>query len=306
MYRIKQLIFFFVMLIVFSACTQTPVNNNDDKTKIVTTVFPLFDWTRNIVGDDQQIEIILLQDDAGDLHSYQPSAEDILNIINSDLFIYIGGESDEWVQDVLKSKPDLKTINVMEQIKDRLKQEELVEGMQSDEHEEEDEFDEHVWLSLRNASIICEKISDMLTDVCDRDFSLNLENYCAKLNDLDNKYETTVNTAVNRVLLFADRFPFRYLCDDYGISYYAAFKGCSAESEASFETIRFLSDKLIECNLPVVLCIEGSNQKIAETIIANTQGDRKICMMDSMQTTIDGDYLDIMTSNLEVLKTALN
>ncbi len=304
---IKCMIFILLILIVFSACSKPDNYEENRKTKVVATIFPLYDWCRNIIGDDPDVELVWLIDDAADLHNYQPTAEDIINISTADLFICIGGESDEWVEDVLEQNSSLNVLNAMEVIEERLKEEELIEGMEADEEEEEEsEYDEHVWLSLKNASLICKAINRKLNEICSADFTDNTTAYCEKLNKLDQEYERATENTKRNVLLFADRFPFRYLTDDYDLSYYAAFKGCSAESEASFETVRFLSEKVKELDLPAVICIEGGNQKIAKTVIENASGDRSILVMDSMQLITEGDYLEIMKENLEVLKKALN
>ena len=295
-----------------------------DKTiTIVTTTFPEYDWVREILGDNPAgAELTLLMDKGVDLHSYQPSTEDILKISTSDMFIYVGGESDRWVEGALAEamNKNMVTINLLDTLGEMAKEEEAVEGMQEDqeheeEHHEETEYDEHVWLSLRNASMFCAKIADALADI-DPDnadiYSANAESYIKKLEDLDKEFENTISQNTYDTVLFGDRFPFRYLADDYGLSYYAAFSGCSAETEASFETITFLAGKVDELGLKTVLTIDGSDCRIAETIIENTASkDMQILSMDSMQSCTvkqiqDGvTYLSIMTNNLEVLKEAL-
>ncbi len=302
------------------ACSKSK-KNSDKKLKIVTTIFPEYDWVMNVLGDEKEnADVTLLLDNGVDLHSYQPTADDILKISECDLFIYVGGESDEWVEDVLDqaTNKDMAVINLLESLGDQVKEEEMVEGMQGEEHEhdeEEPEYDEHVWLSLKSASSLVETIGNKLAQV-DKDhadtFKKNAEDYKRKLLDLDKKYQEAVGAASVKTLLFGDRFPFRYLVDDYGLSYYAAFVGCSAESEASFETIAFLSKKVDELNLKAVMTIEGPNHKIAETIKENTSSkDQSILTMDSMQSITSKDvkngttYLSIMEKNLDVLKEAL-
>ncbi|SFD03844.1 metal ABC transporter substrate-binding protein [Butyrivibrio sp. YAB3001] len=296
-----------------------------NKIQIVTTIFPEYDWVMNVIGKDSaNAEVTMLLDNGVDLHSYQPTAEDIMKISNCDLFIYVGGESDEWVEDALKesTNKDMFVINLLDVLGDSVKEEEIVEGMQGEEEEEESEeeeeveYDEHVWLSLKNAVKLTESISNAL-QVVDKDnaekYKQNAEDYISKLNELDKKYQDAVSASAKKTVLFGDRFPFRYLVDDYGLSYYAAFVGCSAETEASFETITFLSDKVDELNLGAVMTIEGPDHRIAETIIQNTQNkDQKILTMDSMQATTSKDvkngssYLEIMENNLKVLSEALN
>lgn len=304
-------------------------DTKDKKIKIVTTIFPEYDWVMQILGDKaDKADVTMLLDKGVDLHSYQPSTADIAKISEADVFIYVGGESDEWVEDVLKEAKNkkLKVINLMDVMGDKAKEEEVKEGMQEDEEEhaeeakdgkeeEEVEYDEHVWLSLKNAKIFTKKIADVLSEV-DKDdaktYQANYESYAKKLDDLDKKYADAVASAKNKTLVFGDRFPFRYLVNDYGLDYYAAFVGCSAESEASFETVTFLAKKIDELGLGNVLTIEGKNHKIANTVVDNTKNkDQKVLTMDSMQSTTSKDvkdgatYLGIMEKNLEVLKEAL-
>lgn len=304
-------------------------DTKDKKIKIVTTIFPEYDWVMQILGDKaDKADVTMLLDKGVDLHSYQPSTADIAKISEADIFIYVGGESDEWVEDVLKEakNKNLKVINLMDVMGDKAKEEEVKEGMQEEEEEhaeeakdgkeeEEVEYDEHVWLSLKNAKIFTKKIADVLSEV-DKDdaktYQANYESYAKKLDDLDKKYADAVASAKNKTLVFGDRFPFRYLVNDYGLDYYAAFVGCSAESEASFETVTFLAKKIDELGLGNVLTIEGKNHKIAKTVVDNTKNkDQKVLTMDSMQSTTSKDvkdgatYLGIMEKNLEVLKEAL-
>lgn len=291
----------------------------EEKIRIVTTIFPEYDWVREILGDKaDSAEITMLLDKGVDLHSYQPTADDLIKISDCDLFVYVGGESDGWVEDALKSaaNKDRKVINLLEILGDSVKEEETVEGMQEEEEDhEEKEYDEHVWLSLKNAKTLVAAISAALQELDPHNkdaYAANAEAYGQKLSALDAEYQKAVSAGTYKTLLFGDRFPFRYLVDDYGLSYYAAFVGCSAESEASFETVSFLARKVDEGKLPCVLTIEGKNHKIAETIVQNTAGkNQKILTMDSMQSTTSQDvaggttYLSLMAKNLDVLKEAL-
>ncbi|MBQ7372039.1 MAG: zinc ABC transporter substrate-binding protein [Blautia sp.] len=297
-------------------------DQSEDLIQIVTTIFPEYDWVQNIIGDSPaNTEVTMLLDNGVDLHSYQPTAADILKISTCDLFIYVGGESDQWVEDALQEtvNPDMIVLNLLEVLGDRVKEEELVEGMEEEEEddaaEEGPEYDEHVWLSLRNASVLVTHISEALQSIDPDHAEIYIENtaeYFGRLNTLDEEYQESVSEASVTTLLFGDRFPFRYLADDYGLDYYAAFTGCSAETEASFETIIFLAQKIDDLSLHSVLTIEGTDHRIAETIIQNTASkDQKILTMDSMQSTTsknvqDGaTYLSIMEKNLNVLKEAL-
>ena len=291
--------------------------------KIVTTIFPEYDWVREILGDKaDHAEVTMLLDNGVDLHSYQPTADDIIKISDCDLFIYVGGESDGWVEDALKeaTNKEMQVINLLDVLGEQVKEEEVVEGMEAEEEESEDEnepeYDEHVWLSLKNAETLCNAISDALEEIdpANKDaYATNAASYLEKLAALDGEYQTVVDNAARKTVLFGDRFPFRYLVDDYGLSYYAAFAGCSAETEAIFETISFLAQKVDELKLPCVLTIEGAKHKIAETIVQNTaEKNQSILTLDSMQSTTSTDvangttYLSVMESNLDVLKQALN
>lgn len=280
----------------------------------------------NILGDNPaNAEVTMLLDNGADLHSYQPTASDILKISTCDVFVYVGGESDEWVDDVLKeaTNKDMVVINLMDELGNAVKEEEIIEGMEGHDHDHEHhheegevEYDEHVWLSLKNASVLVGAISEAIAKADSANaatYRANASAYIDKLNALDKEYSDMVNAAARNVLVFGDRFPFRYLIDDYSLVYYAAFVGCSAESEASFETIMFLAGKVDENSLTSVITIEGKEHKIAETIISNTATkDQKILTLDSMQTTTMADvkngitYISVMESNYEVLKEALN
>ena len=515
MKKIIALLLALVMLVGALAACNKAENNADttvsseqssidsDKTdekslKIVTTIFPEYDWVREILGDKaDNAEITMLLDNGVDLHSYQPTADDVVKISDCDLFIYVGGESDEWVEDTLESaaNKNMKVINLLDVLGDSVKTEEVVEGMQEEEHdhnhdeeikkddikdralsdfagewkslypyllsgdldeycehkaeededssttkdtylekykkswqcdvnqisingkkitftyengktasaeytyagyqpklnddgeissvryqfetsdsnapkyvqfndhgyepgetehfhiyfgddgfdalmdsktnpffvknsltadeileelmghEHEEEKDEHVWLSLKNAETLVNAISASLQelDPGNKDtYAANSDAYLEKLSALDADYKTAVDSATYKTVLFGDRFPFRYLTDDYGLKYYAAFVGCSAESEASFETVSFLAKKVDELKLPCVLTIEGTQHEIAETIVENTTAkNQKVLTMDSMQSTTSQDvangttYLSVMEKNLSVLKEAL-
>ena len=476
--------------------------SDSNKLSVVTTIFPEYDWVKEILGDKaESTDLTMLLDNGVDLHSYQPTADDIVKISDCDLFIYVGGESDGWVEDALKeaTNKDMKVIDLLEVLGDSVKTEETVEGMQETEHahdhskevstfedhevqdrslsdwagswqsaypfaldgtlddafaamaeegemtadeyktyyqngyktditniniegdhiaftyedgkkvgsdykyigyyiqnwstgtkaamyrfeavdrtsgvpvciefndhmiesaapehfhirmsnesfdaivdpekswptffpadmtgedlcehmeghghDHEEEADEHVWLSLKNAKTLVAAIADALQEL-DPDnkdtYAANAAAYIEKLSVLDGAYQSAVDGAARKTVLFGDRFPFRYLVDDYGLSYYAAFAGCSAESEASFETVSFLAKKVDELKLPCVLTIEGKNHKIAETIVENTaEKNQKILTMDSMQSTTSEDvangttYLSVMEQNLSMLKEAL-
>lgn len=302
-------------------CGRQEVPQEKEKLQIVCTIFPEYDWVKQILGERLgEVELTLLMTNGADLHSYQPTVWDMQKIADADLFLYVGGESDGWVEAALRygGNPERKTLNLLEILGEAVKEEEHVEGMQTGrghEHEEEEaEADEHVWLSLRNAEVICEKVREVLCelDEAHRDLYWRQgETYVQKLKNLDLDYQNVVEQADSPVLLFGDRFPFRYLTEDYGIEYYAAFAGCSAETEASFETITFLADQTGALSLKAVLKIDGSDGKIARTIAGNTSSrDQKVLMLDSMQSVSTQEiaqgttYLSIMEQNLKVLSEA--
>ncbi len=384
----------------------TQTASDGEGPKIVTTIFPEYDWVMNVLGENPaKAEVTMLLNNGVDLHSYQPTADDIMKIATCDMFVYVGGESDGWVEDALKeaTNGDMEVVNLLEVLGSSVKEEEMVEGMQAGEHahdhgherddaehehddaehehddaehehddaehehddaehehddaehehddaehehddaehehddaghehddaehEHDDaghghehadgevEYDEHVWLSLKNASTLTSHIAEKLgkVDAANAEtYKANAAAYVGKLEALDKQYQELVSNAPVKTLLFGDRFPFRYMVDDYGLSYYAAFVGCSAETEASFETITFLAGKVDELSLHAVMTIEGKEHKIAETIVQNTKGkDQAILTLDSMQSTTAEDvangttYLSIMEKNLSVLGEAL-
>ena len=327
---------------------------NSNKISIVCTTFPQYDWVKNILGEEaERFNVTLLLDNGVDMHSYQPAVKDIATAGSSNLFIYVGGESDTWVEDALKEakNKDLKAINLMETLGNSVKEEEVVEGIQEEReslghsheksskekqeqtqkesHEnsqeingqkeaadEEPEYDEHIWLSIRNAEIMVKNIEKAIEQL-DSDnakvYQTNAENYIKKLDTLDKQYANTIQNAKYKAILFGDRFPFRYMADDYDLKYYAAFAGCSAETMAGFETVTFLAKKADELRLPVILTIENSDGRIAEAVKSNTtKKNQKILAMNSLQSVTkeqiaDGiTYLQVMQENLSVLSEALN
>lgn len=304
-------------LILLNLCACGVRSAESNKIKVVCTVFPIYDWTREIAGD--KAEIIWLTENGTDMHSFQPSAADMVKIAECDILVYIGGESDKWVDETVKQYQNEKRtfINLTSLLGDSLKEEEHTEGMQ-EEHEqgeEEAEYDEHVWLSLKNAVLFADAIADSLAEKDPENaefYKESARNYTEKLTALDGEYQKAVSAAPTKTLLVADRFPFRYLTEDYGLSYYAAFPGCSAETEASFETVAFLSAKADELGLKYIIKTETAATKIAETVIANTkENNQQILVLDSMQSVGSKDakngttYLSVMEKNLETLKKAL-
>ena len=336
----KKITIAFVLLMVavltVTAFAFTGCNGKDDgKLKVVVTIFPEYDWVMNVLGDRaSEVSVTLLLDSGADLHSYNPSVADIVAVANADLFIYVGGESDDWVDDALKNakNKNMRTMNLLELLGDKAYEEEIVEGMEHD-HEDEDEdhghehgdhdhedeeveYDEHVWLSLKNAAFYVDLIAKELAAV-DPDYAetytANAAAYVASLNALDTRYTEMVAAASRDTILFGDRFPFRYLVEDYGIKYLAAFVGCSAETNASFETIAFLAGKADALDLSVILKLESSTEDIARGIRdASTRKNQQIKVLDSLQSSTKKEYaagrtyLAVMESNLSVLESALN
>ncbi|SEF61515.1 metal ABC transporter substrate-binding protein [Lachnospira multipara] len=295
-------------------------SNEDAKYEIVCTIFPIYDWVKNIVGDNDNVNVTLLLDQATDLHSFQPTTADIALISGADMFIYVGGESDEWAEDAASEAVNKKQIavNLMEILDDVVVEEEIKEGMQAEEEDSEEdevEYDEHVWLSLKNAQTIVSQLTDKISEMDEANQETYVQNgamYMAQLASLDAEYQAVIDIASQKTLLFGDRFPFRYLVEDYNLDYYAAFVGCSAETEASFETIAFLAEKLKELGLSKVLIIENSDGKIADTVIEQSGTSATKAVLNSMQSVTANDvkdgitYISIMQDNLEVLKEALN
>ena len=371
----KILTILFSALFLLSGCgmSQTPASQSSESTanaeknqaakkiQVVTTIFPEYDWVREVVGNHgDSVELTLLTDQGTDLHSYQPTVDDLLKISNADLFLYVGGESDGWIQDALKNaaNPQRKTLRMMDGLSDRLKEEELKEGMEADhdhdhdheeadhdhedtdqsqedhdheeadhdhdheeadhdheDHEDSPEIDEHVWLSLQNAKIAVQSIADQLSALDPEnaaDYKKNAEEYIQQLSALDQKYESTLKSLPKNTVVFGDRFPFRYLVEDYHLDYFAAFVGCSAETEASFQTIIFLANKVDELQLPAVFTIEGPDHRIAKSVVENTKAkNQKILQLNSMQSVTSAQieqgihYLSLMEDNLNQLAEGL-
>ena len=342
-------ILFFALAILLTACN-TESGKKDSapkKISVVATIYPQYDWLKNVIGEHADaVDLKLLIKNGTDLHSYKPSAQDIATIAKADLVVYVGGESDEWIEKALEVTPKEGRIalNLMKALGDRVKEEEVAEGMQVEEHHhehgeeaeehehehhehaekhedehhhhEEVENDEHIWLSLKNAWILVNALAQSLSKVDSANSSIYTANavlYNAKLWEMDKEFATAVSDASQKTVLFGDRFPFRYLVDDYGIKYYAAFVGCSAESEASFETVTFLAGKMDSLQLPAIFTIDGSNGKIARAILDASKNSKnaQVLTLNSMQSVTDEqikagvDYLSIMRDNLEVLKKAL-
>lgn len=311
----------FISVLGLTGCNNKETQNkkeNDDKLKIVASIFPVYDWTKEIVGNSENVDLTLLLNTGVDLHSYQPTVDDIMKVSDCDIFIYIGGESDKWMTDAINqaSNKDMKVVKLIDVLEDNLKNAEHNDKSEESCHEHHHEYDEHVWLSIKNAEKCCEKIAEALKEADEKNYtetySKNLENYMTSLEELNQEFKNTVDNSAKKSLVFGDRYPFIYMTSDYGIDCYSAFSGCSAETEASFKTITHLAEKVDELNLNAVITIEKSDKKIAKAIIENTKNkDQKILVLDSMQATNSEDikngasYLSIMKNNLNSLKEAL-
>ncbi len=332
----------FALLTLFIACNSDSEKknseqaaNNGKKISVVATIYPQYAWLKEILGNQaDSLNLTLLVKNGMDLHSYKPSAADIATIAKADMIVYVGGESDKWIEKALEASPNEKRVqvNLLEALGDRVKAEEIVEGMQAEEehehhhehaeehedehhHHEEAENDEHIWLSLKNAELLVMNLADALSKADTThatEYHINAGLYIAKISALDAQYRAATDSAHFKTILFGDRFPFRYLVDDYGIKYFAAFVGCSAESEASFETVAFLAGKMDSLALPAIFTIDGSNGKIARAILDASKKSKEtpVLTLNSMQSIKNSqmdsaNYLDIMRENLEVIKKAL-
>ncbi len=347
-----------VLGIFFIGCkkeekTNLEKNEMGKKIKIITTTFPIYDWIREISKGTKNIDLVLLNETGMDLHSFQPTTKDVLTLSKSDIIIYNGGISEEWLGEVLKEtvNQNQKSLNLVKVLGDRVLVEEVTEGMQVDHsghnhdehhnheghkhnhdehhnheghkhnhdehhshegHKQHEEIDEHVWLSLKNAEIFVEEITALLISVDEENKNIYLKNkdeYIKKLKTLDEEIREKLEKNQNKIMIVGDRFPFIYLCNDYNISYFAAFNGCSAETEATFETIAFLSKKSDEVNTPYIIKLEGTLHKVAETIVRNTKSkNQEIIILDSMQSVNEEDiqkgktYLSAMEENFKKLE----
>lgn len=323
MKQLKQILCLMLALCIcvglFAGCGR---KKDDGRLTIVVTIFPVYDWVRNLLGDRAgEVELVLLEDSGADMHNFQPTIEDIYKISTCDLFVYIGGESDKWVADTLRAaeNKNMVAVDLLAELGTAAREEEEPDGPGSEhdhEHEEVTEYDEHVWLSVKNAKLLCPVLAEKLAQVDAEHaetYRANCAAYAKQLDELDAAFEQAVSEAPGRTVLFADRYPFLYLIKDYGLTAYAAFSGCSAETEASFDMISFLVGKLDGLGLKHILVLEGSTYRIANTIISESAAkDAEILEMDSMQSvtpkqiSAGTNYLAIMQKNLEVLKQALS
>lgn len=284
---------------------------------IVTTIFPPYDFARRLAGD--LADVTMLVGPGEEIHTYEPTPQDILRIQNADIFIYAGGESESWVNGILGSfdSSGIETIDMMELCE--VVEEEIVEGMEAeaDDHKEtsgadEKEYDEHVWTSVDNAQIISQAIADALCDADEEHaaaYRENCESYLAELSSLKKEIGQIVSGADRKTLIFGDRFPVRYFTEEFGLDYYAAFPGCAEQTEPSAGTVAFLINKVREENIPVVFYIEMSNGKVAQTIAESTNA-KTLCFNSCHNLTMEQfksgvTYIDLMKQNADALKEAL-
>lgn len=307
---------------LFAGCGsgQEGVKDGADKLNIVCAAFSEYDWTRTVLGElSDGASVTYLFGNGADMHSYQPSTKDIVAVSTCDLMIYTGGVSLEWIDDILKNRDDdFLVINMLSLIGSAAVEEELIEGMETDGAEADDggtaEYDEHVWMSFENAQKTVTAIAEAVSFIDPENQSVYTANagaYNARLSGMEKEWKERIGSAEKDTVVFADRFPFRYLVDEFGLKYYAAFPGCFAETEAGFQTIIFLAEKVDELGLSTVLVSESADESIARAVVENTASkDAEVAVVNSMQSVTakqaDGiSYLSVMEENLRVLEQAL-
>lgn len=302
----KRLIAILLCLcLILCGCTAQPEKPHDEtKLQIVCTSFPAYDFAREIAGD--RAELTLLIKPGSEVHSYEPTPKDMIRIQESDLFICNGGESEQWAKTIIT--PELNTIYMMDCV-DTV--EESADGIYNAE-DGEPELDEHVWTSPLNAIKISEEICNALckldTDNAEA-YKTNFTAYKAQLMALDREFRQVIKNSGKHTLVFADRFPMRYFALEYGLDCYAAFPGCSSETEPSAKTVAYLIDRVREDKIPAVLYMEFSNQKMADVICEDT-GCKKLPFYSAHSVSAEQfeqgvSYLDLMRINLNSLKEAL-
>lgn len=287
---------------------------NEDGLQIVTTIFPYYDFARAVIGNDNNIHLLIKP--GGEIHSYEPTPADIIKIQNSDIFIYNGGENEEWVDDILETIDTSKTtiLKMMNYVEIYEEDESFIysQNNKNNEEDEELEYDEHIWTSPKNAIKLVKVISEeiiKLEEANQEKYKLNTEKYIEEIQNIDNEIQQIVDNSENKLLIFGDRFPFRYFFEEFNLKYRAAFSGCSAETEPSASTVAKLIEIIKEKNIPVVLYIELSSQKVANAIAKET-GTQTMCLQ-SCQSISKHDfengktYVSIMQENIETLKVAL-
>lgn len=321
--KMKAYLFVMVMvLLCLAGCgkneekvNKTEQKDKSGKLKIVTTIYAPYDFSRQIAGGNAEITMLLPP--GSEAHIFEPTPQDIINIQNSDVFVYVGGESDSWIEEVLKDidTSKIKIVPLMKEVD--LLEEETVEGMQEEEHEgeehQEEEYDEHIWTSPKNSIKIVEKLQQTFMEVDEGNkdyYKKNGDSYIEELKALDAKFQSIVKNGKRNTIVFGDRFPLRYFAEEYGLDYYAAFPGCAEDTEPSASTIAFLIDKVREEEIPVVFYLELSSEKMADTICESTNARKALfhaCHNISKEDfKNDVTYIELMEKNAEVLEEALN
>ncbi|MBE7032089.1 MAG: zinc ABC transporter substrate-binding protein [Ruminococcaceae bacterium] len=330
----KRIISIFLVAIfcltLFGCTAQPPKKKSDDKIDIVCTSFPIYDWVNEIIGKNADLFNVSLLARNGDIHNFQPAAADMVKIHVADLLVCIGGVSEQWIDDVVKYR-GIRTLRLFDSVSEGEKL--TADGGHNHDADHEghsdNEYDEHIWLSLRLAermvNAICDEIS-ILDKPGEETYRKNADEYIKKLKALDAEYKKAATESENKTIIFADRFPFLYLTQDYGVECVAAFPGCSTDTNASFETVARLSEKAKELGKKTVLVLENSDRTVASAVIgASGNRDIQIAVMDSCQSIApksvqdaetkkiqgkdlaDGaDYIEIMTKNLDAFKEALD
>lgn len=302
---------FGLSLCACSANVNTSDAKQSDRLSIVTSNFPAYDFAKNVAGDAADVTMLLPP--GAESHSFEPTPQNIIEIKECDVFIYNGGESESWIDDILESATgsDQKRIAMIDCV--NVLEEEITEGMQAEQGEDEPEYDEHVWTSPLNAQKIVTSISQTLSQA-DSDnaelYAANADAYNEQLSELDASLREITGSGVRKTIVFGDRMPFRYLAEEYGLDTFAAFPGCASETEASASTIAFLIDKVRDDGIPVVFHLELSNEKLADTICADT-GAKSLLLHSCHNVTKDDfdsgvTYVELMKRNAENLKEALS
>lgn len=333
---------------LLSGCTG-PTTAEHDENVILCTTFAAYDWVREILGDTDTFTCRMLVDNGVDLHSYQPSAQDIMKIADCRMLVYVGGESDTWVSDALaeSGNEDIIAISLLDLVGDRALNEVELEGVEGHHHHDhdgedhdheaesadhadrksedangqhtaqdnhDDHYDEHVWLSLKNAIVCTETLADAIMELdteYSQNYAANAKAYTGKLETLDADYQTMRDASTQTTILIGDRFPFLYLAEDYDIHYFAAYSGCSADVEASVHTVTYLAEKLKEYKLPAIYVVDNGTDSLANTIAESADMTPEILHLSSMQSVTKEDiqkgctYLSYMEENLQMLKEGL-
>lgn len=294
-----------ITLFSLTACAAGNDNDNNDKIKIVTTLFPQYDFAQNIAGDNADVTLLLSP--GAESHSFEPTASDIALIQQADLFIYVGGQSEVWVDKILDSSGNKENSLCLFDYISPLEEE------HDHDHDHGNEYDEHIFTSLKNSANLIDVINDRICKIDSKNadvYNANAEKYKSEIEALDNEFTDMIANAKRKTIVFGDRFPFRYFAQDYGLEWYAAFSGCSSETEASPATISELINIINEEQILIVFHIEFSNEKIAQKISQATGA--KVELLHSCHNISKEDfengvtYLQLMKNNYEILSEALN